>query len=59
MPVTDAAPCTGLTALWCTLRGAERFSVREFKEMNWVPKSRYTRKTETNAGSSARCESGG
>jgi len=40
VPVTGAAPCTGLTALWCNLRGAERFPVREFKEMNGVPKSR-------------------
>jgi hypothetical protein len=50
-PDTGAAPCTGFIALWCTLRGAERFPMREFKEMSGPPKSRSIRKTETNAGS--------
>jgi hypothetical protein len=59
VPVTGAAPCTGLIALWCTLRDAERFPAREFKEMNGVPKSRSIRKAETNAGSSAGREPGG
>ena len=40
VPVTGAAPCTGLMALWCTFRGAGRFPVWEFKEMNGAPKSR-------------------
>jgi len=35
----------------CNLRGAERFPVREFKEMNGAPKSRETRTTGTNVGS--------
>jgi len=48
---TGAASCTGLIALWCTLRGAERFPAREFKEMSGTPKSRSIRMTETNVGS--------
>jgi hypothetical protein len=40
VPVTGAAPCTGLIALWCSLRGAGRFPVRVLKEMNGAPKSR-------------------
>jgi hypothetical protein len=50
-PVTGAAPCTGLEALWCTLRGAGRSPARGFKEMNGAPKSRSIRMTETNVGS--------
>jgi len=57
--VTGAASCTGFTALWCNLRSAERFPVREFKEMKGAPKSRSIRKAETNAGSPARREPGG
>jgi hypothetical protein len=44
-------PCTGLTALWCTLRGAGRSSARGFKEMSRAPKSCSTRIAETNVGS--------
>jgi len=40
LPVTGAAPCTGLIALWCSLRGAGRFPMRVLKEMNGAPKSR-------------------
>jgi Domain of unknown function (DUF4277) len=50
-PVTGAVSCIGMVMWPVHLRDAERFPVRELKEMSGTPKSRSTRMARTNVGS--------